>query len=48
MAHNKKEKLLEALKETQGLIYHACKKAGNISEAHTIAICEKMKNLLKQ
>ena len=33
MAHNKKEKLLEALKETQGLIYHACKKAGNISRS---------------
>ena len=30
MAQNKKEKLLEALKETQGLIYHACKKAGNV------------------
>ena len=30
---NKKEKLLEALKETQGLIYHACKKAGNISRS---------------
>ena len=29
----KKEKLLEALKETQGLIYHACKKAGNISRS---------------
>ena len=33
MAHNKKEKLLKALKETQGLIYHACKKAGNISRS---------------
>ena len=33
MGHNKKEKLLEALKETQGLIYHACKKAGNISRS---------------
>ena len=33
MVHNKKEKLLEALKETQGLIYHACKKAGNISRS---------------
>ena len=33
MAQNKKEKLLEALKETQGLIYHACKKAGNISRS---------------
>ena len=33
MAHNKKEKVLEALKETQGLIYHACKKAGNISRS---------------
>ena len=33
MAHNKKEKLLEALKEAQGLIYHACKKAGNISRS---------------
>ena len=33
MAHNKKEKLLEALAETQGLIYHACKKAGNISRS---------------
>ena len=31
MAHDKKEKLLKALQETQGLIYHACKKAGNIS-----------------
>ena len=33
MAHNKKEKLLKALAETQGLIYHACKKAGNISRS---------------
>ena len=33
MAHNKKEKLLKALQETQGLIYHACKKAGNISRS---------------
>ena len=33
MGHNKKEKLLQALKETQGLIYHACKKAGNISRS---------------
>tara|TARA_R100001163_G_scaffold59496_1_gene48290 strand:- start:391 stop:744 length:354 start_codon:yes stop_codon:yes gene_type:complete len=33
MAQNKKDKLLEALKETQGLIYHACKKAGNISRS---------------
>ena len=33
MVHDKKEKLLEALKETQGLIYHACKKAGNISRS---------------
>ncbi len=33
MAHNKKEKLLEALEDTQGLIYHACKKAGNISRS---------------
>ena len=33
MAQNKKEKLLKALKETQGLIYHACKKAGNISRS---------------
>ena len=33
MAHNKKEKLLKALKETQGLIYHACKRAGNISRS---------------
>ena len=33
MAHDKKEKLLEALKDTQGLIYHACKKAGNISRS---------------
>ena len=33
MAQNKKEKLLEALKETRGLIYHACKKAGNISRS---------------
>ena len=30
---NKKEKLLKALKETQGLIYHACKRAGNISRS---------------
>ena len=29
----KKEKLLKALEETQGLIYHACKKAGNISRS---------------
>jgi len=33
MAQNKKEKLLKALQETQGLIYHACKKAGNISRS---------------
>ena len=33
MVHNKKEKLLKALQETQGLIYHACKKAGNISRS---------------
>jgi hypothetical protein len=33
MGHNKKEKLLKALQETQGLIYHACKKAGNISRS---------------
>ena len=33
MAQNKKEKLLKALAETQGLIYHACKKAGNISRS---------------
>mgnify|MGYP003128198985 FL=1 len=33
MAHDKKEKLLQALEETQGLIYHACKKAGNISRS---------------
>ena len=33
MAQNKKEKLLKALEETQGLIYHACKKAGNISRS---------------
>jgi len=33
MGHNKKEKLLKALEETQGLIYHACKKAGNISRS---------------
>ena len=33
MGHNKKEKLLQALRETQGLIYHACKKAGNISRS---------------
>jgi|TARA_R100000655_G_scaffold52074_1_gene89873 ACT domain-containing protein len=33
MAHTKKEKLLAALEETQGLIYHACKKAGNISRS---------------
>jgi len=33
MAQNKKEKLLQALAETQGLIYHACKKAGNISRS---------------
>ena len=33
MVHDKKEKLLEALKQTQGLIYHACKKAGNISRS---------------
>ena len=30
---NKKEKLLKALEETQGLIAHACKKAGNISRS---------------
>lgn len=30
---NKKEKLLKALDETQGLIAHACKKAGNISRS---------------
>ena len=29
----KKQKLLKALQETQGLIYHACKKAGNISRS---------------
>ena len=33
MAQSKKEKLLKALQETQGLIYHACKKAGNISRS---------------
>jgi hypothetical protein len=33
MTQNKKEKLLKALAETQGLIYHACKKAGNISRS---------------
>ena len=33
MAHDKKERLLKALQETQGLIYHACKKAGNISRS---------------
>tara|TARA_R100000655_G_scaffold4623_3_gene14956 strand:+ start:5449 stop:5802 length:354 start_codon:yes stop_codon:yes gene_type:complete len=33
MGHNKKERLLQALRETQGLIYHACKKAGNISRS---------------
>ena len=33
MAQNKKEKLLKALEETQGLIYHACKKARNISRS---------------
>ena len=33
MAQNKKEKLLKALQEPQGLIYHACKKAGNISRS---------------
>ena len=33
MAHDKKERLLQALQETQGLIYHACKKAGNISRS---------------
>ena len=33
MAHDKKERLLKALAETQGLIYHACKKAGNISRS---------------
>tara|TARA_R110002020_G_scaffold92899_2_gene224454 strand:- start:11251 stop:11601 length:351 start_codon:yes stop_codon:yes gene_type:complete len=31
--NDKKEKLLKALAETQGLIYHACKKAGNISRS---------------
>ena len=33
MSREKKEKLLQALQETQGLIYHACKKAGNISRS---------------
>ena len=33
MGQSKKEKLLKALRETQGLIYHACKKAGNISRS---------------
>lgn len=33
MAHTKKEKLLKALEDTQGLVYHACKKAGNISRS---------------
>ena len=33
MAQDKKEKLLQALEETQGLIFHACKKAGNISRS---------------
>ena len=33
MKQSKKEKLLKALQETQGLIYHACKKAGNISRS---------------
>ena len=33
MVQTKKEKLLEALEDTQGLIYHACKKAGNISRS---------------
>jgi ACT domain-containing protein len=37
MGHSKKEsrkqKLLEALSETQGLVYHACKRAGNISRS---------------
>ena len=33
MGQSKKEKLLEALEETQGLIYHACKNPGNISRS---------------
>ena len=37
MGHSKKEsrkqKLLEALSETQGLVYHACKRAGNIGRS---------------
>ena len=33
MAQNKKQKLLKELQETQRLIYHACKKAGNISRS---------------
>ena len=30
---SKKEKLIQALRDTQGLIAHACKKAGNISRS---------------
>jgi len=33
MAHDKKKRLLQALQETQGLVYHACKKAGNVSRS---------------